>query len=67
MNWQIFIFLVVSLYIFIFIVGSHKIFIFLIPNFLKIRQKHTMRIQSMYFFHHGASLLGSTGDCVNTG
>ena len=45
-----------------------KLNVVFIPIFKKSRKNiHTMRIQSMYFLHHGASLLESTGDCVNGG
>ena len=40
----------------------------LYSDFFKSRKNiHTMRIQSVYFLHHGASLRGSAWDCVYGG
>ena len=36
-------------------------------SFKSRKNTQTMRIQSVYFLHHGASLRGSAGDCVYGG
>ena len=75
---KIFIFLVVSLQNLYFPCGFsteslfslwflYKIFIFFIRIFLKSRKNILCGFNQCIFLHHGASLLTSTGDCVNTG